>query len=470
METSLSYPLLTRGPADIICILDKSSPFYSQADHGKVTASGFWSLVVDTASRLPNTTHCINVCENRFAFLVSFCAVLLRHQTNVFPPNVAETTLSSLAKEYSGYVLSDETYGGLTDVHFNADFFDQRRLYDVSHVAPDWELQAQHIAAVCYTSGSTGAAKPIIKTWETFFQSSQTNRNAYLHEVSTPINLLATVASRHMWGFETTALLALHHEVTLSESHPMFPADIKAHLEKMPAPRVLVSTPTHLKALNRASTQLPKIERTLSATAPLQTELAQAIESLTQGDVMEIYGCSEMGSMAWRIPTDDSHWTLFDGFSLETDGDTGETKASANHIRGSTILGDVIECESDRHFFIRGRNEDLINIAGKRGSLAELNNLLSGCPGVVDGVIFDPAEDSRSERLGAFLVLDTATSKEAVIRYLREHVDPVFIPRPIFTVDSLPRNENGKLSSAALRQRFNQRRLKAQSTPTTHND
>lgn len=452
MEEDTGYPLVLRRPNDTFFLLENSSPFYKQQPTGVVTAEKFLALVIAIAARLPDINHCINVCECRFTFIVTFCAIIYRGQTNVLPPNLSDETLDSLRTKHGAYVISDKGNANAVDVLIDAswvqaldeqvDFTDNLSL----------EIAGNHPAAICYTSGSTGAAKPILKTWETFFLSNRINSRAYLQGLPTPLNIMATVSSRHMWGLETTLLLPLHYDVTVTEGHPLFPADVRNKLESLPAPRLLVSTPTHLKALSQLQTRLPKIMRTLSATAPLNTEIAQQIEALTEGDVIEIYGCSEMGSMAWRRTVEASAWTLFDGFELSQDIETKNTTASAAHIPEPSVLGDIIECEDGGHFHIRGRNEDLVNIAGKRGSLAELNALLNTCTGVVDGVIFEPGDHAKTDRLCALVVLNDKGSKDAVIRFLRDHLDPVFIPRPIITVDAVPRNENGKTSITVLRE------------------
>jgi len=452
MEESTGYPLVLRRPNDTFFLLEKSSPFYKQQPHGVVTAKEFLALVLAVAARLPDITHCINICESRFTFIVTFCAVIYRGQTNVLPPNLSDETLESVRAKHDAYVISDKGDANAVDLLIDTSWVRGlvKQIGLTNDEAP--EIAANHPAAICYTSGSTGAAKPILKTWETFFLSNHINSRAYLQGLPTPQHIMATVSSRHMWGLETTLLLPLHYDVTVAEGHPLFPADVRNKLESLPAPRLLVSTPTHLKALSQLHIPLPKIMRTLSATAPLNTEIAQQIEALTEGDVIEIYGCSEMGSMAWRRTVAASAWTLFDGFKLSQDTETKNITAAARHIPEPSVLGDIIECEDGGRFHIRGRNEDLVNIAGKRGSLAELNALLNTCTGVVDGVMFEPGDQTKNDRLCALIVLDDKGSKDSVIRFLRDHLDPTFIPRPIITVDALPRNENGKISITVLRE------------------
>ena len=94
-----------------------------------------------------------------------------------------------------------------------------------------------------------------------------------------------------------------------------------------------------------------------------------------------------------------------------------------------------------------GRAQDMINIAGKRGSLADLNHRLQAIPGVVDGVIFLP--DENSPRLAALVVAPDLEAAE-ILAQLRPDIEPAFLPRPLYRVPELPRQETGKLARNKL--------------------
>jgi acyl-coenzyme A synthetase/AMP-(fatty) acid ligase len=100
-----------------------------------------------------------------------------------------------------------------------------------------------------------------------------------------------------------------------------------------------------------------------------------------------------------------------------------------------------------------GRDNDLVNIAGKRTSIGHLDHLLNAIAGVRDGAFVDPGEVSdkadRPQRLIAFFVSDTLDER-AVLAALREMTDAVFLPRPLYRVAALPRSPTGKLPRVAL--------------------
>ena len=225
------------------------------------------------------------------------------------------------------------------------------------------------------------------------------------------------------------------------------PTDVRAALLEVPAPRVLVSTPVHLRALIRSGMDFPPVVRVLSATAPMDVALAAAVESAFGAELVEICGCTEVGSMASRRTALGHSWRLFAGLEARVDGTT--TFISAPHLPTPVPLADQLEFAPDGGFMLVGRTEDLVKIGGKRGSLAEVTRQVLAVPGVEDAAVFSPLDGTVEARLVAFVV--TRTLEPASVRAtLLRVMDPVFIPRPILRVPALPRSATGKLTRATL--------------------
>ncbi len=101
-------------------------------------------------------------------------------------------------------------------------------------------------------------------------------------------------------------------------------------------------------------------------------------------------------------------------------------------------------------FLLRGRIADLVNIAGKRTSLAYLDHQLTSIAGVADGAFVMPEEaEERVTRLMAVVVAPGLTQAQ-ILQALRQRVDAAFLPRPLVLVDALPRNALGKLPREAV--------------------
>ena len=194
---------------------------------------------------------------------------------------------------------------------------------------------------------------------------------------------------------------------------------------------------------------MPEVSAVLSATAPLALDLAQEVEALLQAPMVEIYGSTETGAIATRRPTQGSEWDTYDGMTVVETGQCVCVQAA--HFDAPQPLNDSVELLSPTRFRLLGRNADMINIVGKRNSLGFLNQLLQRLPGVEDGVfvLHENENDKDSARLVAFVVAKERNGA-AIVAALREHVDPVFLPRPVVFVESLARDANGKLPAAAV--------------------
>jgi acyl-coenzyme A synthetase/AMP-(fatty) acid ligase len=454
-------PLLQREQDSIIAhVAGTAAEFLPRS--GQISVGQFISQVNAIASQLPARQFAINLCENRYSFLLAFCAVITRQQTNLLPSNRGEVTQQFLAQRYSDvYVLHDGTdvAAGLTQCDLRQLSFSSTVNFDIPQIANS------HLAAIPFTSGSTGEPQPNLKTWHTFVRSTAINSRYMLPPSGPTLNALATVPGQHMWGLETSILIPMLNPVSVSHSKPLLPHDVLCELTALAEPRLLISTPLHLRALIMSGLHFPRVERILCATAPLTEELAADTERCFGGELHEVFGCSEVGSMAIRRARYTSTWNLFDGLTMGPQPtEPQKYSISADHLPIIVPLQDRIELLSTQQFRLLGRGNDMLEIAGKRGSLQEMNNLLLNAPGVRDGVIFLPAVETVAaavQRVAAIVVFDDSGSKQSLLDYFRQRLDPVFLPRPVFVTSSLPREDNGKLPREKLDKLYRELRNKA---------
>jgi acyl-coenzyme A synthetase/AMP-(fatty) acid ligase len=314
-------------------------------------------------------------------------------------------------------------------------------------------VPAGHKVAQVLTSGSTGQPVPHGKRWDLLvanIRGAARRIAEYLGRADLQgVTVVGTVPAQHMYGFESTVLLSLVGGASFTSERPFFAQDIVRVLASVPRPRVLVTTPLHLKTLLDAGIDLPAVDLVLSATAPLSPQLAARAEAAMAGTLVEIYGCTEAGQVATRRPTVQTEWQTHAGIVLAGDGE--EVIVSGGHVPEPTRLADVLQVLSPTRFRLLGRSNDLINVAGKRSSLSHLNHHLNSIPGVQDGAFWLPpdADADAVVRLVAFVVAPDV-SRQALLDALRERVDAAFLPRRMLWLDSLPRDGTGKLPASRL--------------------
>lgn len=413
---------------------------------GPVTVRAFLADAHATSRAFPAGDWVLNLCEDRYHFAVVFAACLLAGKTSLQPASQSVQTLRRLEQDYPGvFYVADGTHDvpGLQRMDY-PDLSTMER----PPVSDMPAIPAERLVAILFTSGSTGLPQPHGKTWGKLVLNGRAEAQG-LGLLNSGTVLVGTVPVQHSYGFESTFLLALHGGCSFWSGKPFYPQDVVDALQAVPRPRMLVTAPYHLSALLASDLSLPALDICLSATAPLSAELAAQAERRYGAPVHEIYGSTESSQLACRRTTEGGIWQLLTGVQLEQDGDT--TYAQAGHVEGRVPLSDIIELLSDGRFLLNGRHADLVNIAGRRTSLAYLNHQLCSIAGVQDGAFFLP-DDSGNEavpRLTAFVVAP-GLSREALVSELRQRIDPIFLPRPLVWVDALPRNSTGKLPRSGL--------------------
>lgn len=432
-----SLPLVVGSPRRIVAWL-KGRP---------VRQAEFLGHVAAVAAQLPHAKAAVNLCEDRYQFLVAFAAVAAAGQTNLLPPSRARQAVDEVMDAHPGcYAISDRVLDAAPPHLWQLPAIETLHAPEEVTVP---QLPGDQIVAIGYTSGSTGTPKPNPKTWQSFCASTRLNAALLREQVSgTALSLVATVPPQHMYGMEMSVLLPLLAEVGIDAAKPLMPADIAAALAVLPLPRLLVTTPVHLRALVQSSVDLPELAGIVCATAPLCRELATAAERRFRTGVIEVFGSTETCVIAYRRSAREANWQHYDGVSLRPQPDG--TLVTADWFGAPAILQDIVELLPQRRFRLRGRNSDLLEIAGKRASLADLNRRLLAIDGVVDGVIFQRDGDHCGVQRLAALVVAPDLSETAILDALRTAADPAFLPRPLRKVDRLPRNETGKLPRAAL--------------------
>jgi acyl-coenzyme A synthetase/AMP-(fatty) acid ligase len=398
-----------------------------------VPAEIFLAHVDHIAHCLPQQRFLINLCEDRYLFLVAFAAGLVRGRTHLLPPSRVSEVINEIGRDYPDSCRLDDAQV--------QQWLPTGKLTAVGTIPT---IPAKHIAAIVFTSGSTGRAQPHPKSWGSLVGGTWLAQQRFGFGKQENTTIIATVPSQHMYGLETTVMVPLVSGVGIHSGRPFFPEDIRATLAAVPAPRILITTPAHLRVCIKSAIAWPAVSFIISATAPLSVLLAAQTEEAFAAPVLEIYGCTEAGSIASRRTLDGDLWQLYDELALS------DSVVQGPHLPQPVGLNDIIEPHGGNTFRLLGRQQDLVNVAGKRTSLSYLNNKLSEIEGVEDGVFLLPEEVGGNMTRLAALVVAPGLDKSQILAVLAKQLDPVFLPRPLFKVAQLPRNDTGKLPRSEL--------------------
>ena len=431
-----AYPLVREVEDDRPVAIQSNRP---------ISRRQFLADAAALAARLPAQKYVVNLCTDRYHFMVGFAAALYREQITLMPPNDTSGILKALERDYDEiYALVDTTRVALPTMVFPEKIERRSERFDAPTV-PENQL-----AVMLFTSGSTGRPKPVQKTWGVLVRSALSAGDRLGIKDFAGGAVIGTVPHQHSYGLESVIFLAMQHSMSVVAERFFYPADIQTALAAAPRPRVLVATPVHLRALVAQPSGIPAVDLIVSATAPLSPTLAARAEECFRAPLIEIYGCTETGQIATRRTVRESSWRCFDGVTLRQENNASWVEGAA--IPSATLLQDVIELVAPDEFLLVGRSAELVDVAGKHASLAHLNHQLLSIEGVKDATFVMPDPDEqRVDRLAAVVVapgLDAGT----ILRGLRERIDAAFLPRPLLLVAALPRDSLGKLPRERLLQ------------------
>src|SRR5690554_2165149 len=134
-----------------------------------VTAGTFLAQVRAVAALLPDAGHAVNLCQDRYLYLVAFCAVALRGQATLMPPSRTRAAIDLVRGQFpDSYCIGDaEDCGCDTDMARLGHYL---RLPDPLPRldGPTPRVGAGAVAAIGFTSGSTGTPSANAKTWGSF--------------------------------------------------------------------------------------------------------------------------------------------------------------------------------------------------------------------------------------------------------------------------------------------------------------
>jgi acetyl-CoA synthetase len=126
-------------------------------------------------------------------------------------------------------------------------------------------------------------------------------------------------------------------------------------------------------------------------------------------------------------------------------------------VKGSYFTGDGCRQDKDGYFWIVGRIDDVLNVAGHRIGTSEVESALVSNHKVAEAAVVGRPDDLKGQALVAFVTVKTGVVADKALRdELRNHVGkeigPVAKPDDIRFAEALPKTRSGKIMRRLLKQ------------------
>jgi len=342
---------------------------------------------------------------------------------------------------------------------------------------------ADDLAAILYTSGTTGRSKGAMLSHGNLASNSTVLRDYWrFTSDDVLIHALPIFHTHGLFVATNVALLAGASVVFLTK----FDAD--AILEAMPTSTALMGVPTFYTRL----LDDPRLSRDLAAnmrlfvsgSAPLLVDTHEAWEDRTGHRILERYGMSET-NMNTSNPYDGERRAGTVGFPLpqvETrirqdgvmvaQGEIGVLEVRGPNVfkgywqmpektaeellpDGWFITGDLARQDADGYITIVGRSKDLVITGGFNVYPKEVESLIDDIAGVKESAVIGVPHADFGEAVVAVVVrVDPTLTKDAITGPLAENLAKFKQPKEVIFLPELPRNTMGKVQKKALREDF----------------
>ena len=123
---------------------------------------------------------------------------------------------------------------------------------------------------------------------------------------------------------------------------------------------------------------------------------------------------------------------------------------------GMWYHGDWASVDEEGHWFLHGRADESMNVAGRKVGPAEVEEAMMQHPGVAEAAVIGVPDELKGEAIVGYAVgrPGTALDPAAVVRTVVEVLGPTFRPREIVVVAELPKTQSGKIVRRLIRQKY----------------
>ncbi|MFL0796653.1 MAG: AMP-binding protein [Cellvibrionaceae bacterium] len=314
------------------------------------------------------------------------------------------------------------------------------------------------VALTIFTSGSSGQAAPITKTFAQLNAELNTLENIWGSKLKNSV-VTGTVSHHHIYGLLFRLLWPLTTQRAFISKNREYWENILVDSEKF-GPISVISSPAHLERLPPLHTQKEKwqtlknnCQAIFSSGAPLSAKGASDTYKRLQQPIIEVYGSSETGGIAYKNQAESSLWQAFHGISIiEKDG---ILHIKSPHLDPNSWFKTSDQCElvKDNLFSLKGRTDRIVKTGGKRISLDYIEESLASHPFISRCKLLSLPENNN--RIGAVIALSELGRNTLIDKgkkvlnselglHLRGKVDALAIPRYWRYLKTLPRNSQGK--------------------------
>jgi malonyl-CoA/methylmalonyl-CoA synthetase len=345
---------------------------------------------------------------------------------------------------------------------------------------------SQDLAAILYTSGTTGLSKGAMLSHDNLLSNALTLVDYWQFDGDDVLLHALPIFHTHGLFVATNIILAVGGSMIFLARF-----DVEAMIAQLPRSTSMMGVPTfytRLLADERFDRDLVAHMRLfISGSAPMLAETHTQFEARTGQRILERYGMTEtnmntsnpydaerrVGSVGFPLPGVDILISDPETGNALPAGETGMIEVRGPNVflgywrkpektalelrdNGFFISGDLGRVDDEGYVYIVGREKDLIISGGYNIYPKQIETEIDALDGVLESAVFGVAHADLGEAVAAAVVplAGVELDPEQLIASLQTSLARFKLPRKLFVLDELPRNAMGKVQKNRLRERY----------------
>lgn len=391
-----------------------------------------------------------------FEFICALAALWLCNKTAVIPGNNNLETTRQLQQQCSLFIGDFPHTVSITAPPNSSNLTDRPTIANKA-------INGSDTALTIFTSGSSGQPQPIEKSFNQLDAELMALNQLWGQQGN--ITVTGTVTHQHIYGLLFRLLWPLTAGQIFVDRTRDYCESLRNDTDNY-GDIIAVMSPAHLSNLpaNLCTEHLQKhCKKVFSSGAPLLEKAAIDSNKILGCDVIEVYGSSETGGIAYRQQLQNNLWQTLPKVRVKAHRTASDTLLSIQspHLANSEwfISADRVQDCSKSGFILGSRSDRIAKIGAKRISLTAIENSLCQHPWVKQARVISLQQ--RSNRSAALIVLNSEgnnqlinTGKRLLNNTLAEQlngcIDRIAIPRYWRYWDSIPCNQQGKTTHAEI--------------------
>lgn len=423
--------------------------------------------------------------QDSYLFSQLFFALIAANKRIVLPPNGQLLQVKQCMNDVDVFIGELENSDDTLTLNQTVNYFDLTPCFHQSELAltNKQSIKPLEFSPQCpivfYTSGSSGQAKAIEKSFEQLILEVEQLEKSFANKLDKKTSntkqaiVMATVSHQHIYGLLFKLLWPIWSGRDLYLKAFAYPEHLAHQIQQYPQRSVcLISSPAYyhrLLADNVLVAVKAQLHCLFSSGGPLNSEAAITLNDELDVTPIEVFGSTETGGIAWRQRQSlkDDSWQVFSGISIQCNENTQQLAVLSPYVdkKNWYQTDDRIELIDKQTFKLLGRADRIVKIEEKRCSLDEIGLRLIEHHWVEQAYVI--VVNSKVNRRCLAAVIELTLSGKAALQsqakfsfdrqlknHLKQYFEALVIPKKYRYLAKLPYNSQGKLNKKQVESLF----------------